>query len=58
LTSGSTVTWICPIKTPARSVPTTLPSVNEPMRIRPITNPTARVRKTASSGLSRIELMR
>ena len=39
--------------TPASSVPTTFPRLNEPMRIRPITKPTASVRKIASSGFSR-----
>ena len=42
----------CPMTTPASSVPTTLPRLNEPMRSRPMTKPTASVRKIASSGLS------
>ena len=41
-----------PMTTPASSVPTTLPRLNEPMRIRPMTKPTASVRKIASSGFS------
>src|SRR5262245_51276560 len=43
----------CPMSTPASSVPTTVPRLNEPMRIRPTAKPTARVRKIASSGLWR-----
>ena len=40
-----------PISTPASSVPTTLPRLNDPMRIRPMRNPRASARKIASSGL-------
>ena len=40
----------CPMSTPAMSVPRTLPNLKDPIRIRPITKPTASVRKIASSG--------
>ena len=40
-----------PISTPASSVPTTLPRLKDPMRIRPMRNPRASVRKIAGSGL-------
>jgi len=42
-----------PIRTPARRVPTTVPGLKLPIFTLPRRNPTARVRKTASSGLSR-----
>ena len=42
-----------PMRTPASSVPTTVPRLNEPNRSRPMKKPTARVRKMASSGCSR-----
>src|ERR1700748_967836 len=41
----------CHMSTPASSVPTTFPSLNVPPRTRPSTNPSASVRKIASSGL-------
>ena len=41
------------MSTPASSVPTTVPRLNVPMRTRPMANPTASVRKMASSGFWR-----
>ncbi len=52
-TVEGTLMFNCPITTPASSVPTTVPRLKLPILTRPIRNPTARVRKTASSGLSR-----
>src|SRR5438309_1559455 len=39
-----------PMSTPASSVPTIFPSLNVPNRTRPSRNPSASVKKTASSG--------
>jgi hypothetical protein len=50
-TMAGTLMSSCPIRTPARSVPTTIPRLKLPNLTRPIRKPIASVRKIASSGL-------
>ena len=52
-TIDGTLMSSCPIKTPASSVPTTIPRPKLPNLTRPIRKPSASVRKIASSGLLR-----
>src|SRR6266540_2808234 len=52
-TMAGTLMSSCPMTTPASSVPTTVPRLNEPIRNRPTKKPTASVRKIASSWCSR-----
>jgi hypothetical protein len=48
-TRTGTLMSSCPMSTPASSVPTTVPSAKDPNLSFPMKNPTATVRKMASS---------